>query len=311
MGRISQFNFLETVFPPFTNRNVKLLVDKANQHIAQHLRASKFYMIGARAEASFVNYRVDGDKALIHVDVEVGDEVVDSGVIHVSKFKEISKNPELQLTREAVLMGGTKKGTHVKVWLTPDSVYWEAARGRAYLEGFKRHDLVCSYDLLYVGIATKQDSYQRLIKDAHHGRLKVLSEEQARKTGAHPSDEIILFLFDIDQLGIQTISAEDPDINLFRGSEQARVVADAEKAFVKLLGPGYNTVKFRNYPKGEDGLYGLGLTNYAYVLNENIRFNTAQSIFKGAYSESGFDNRQDTIVVEGDNVELILAKAGE
>lgn len=311
VGRVSQFNFLQTIFPPFTNRNVQLLVNKANQHIAQHLRASKFYMIGARAEASFVNYKVDYENALIHVDVEVGDKIVDSGVIHVSKFDEISDNPALQLEREAVLMGGTKKGTHVKVWLTPDSVYWHSSRGVNYLEGFKRHDLVCCYDLLYVGIATQQDSYQRLIKGAHLGRLKVLSEESARKPGAHLSDEIILFLFDIEQLGLQTIAAEDPDVALFRGSDYKRIVADAEKAFVKLMDPGYNTVKFRSYPRGDDGLYGTGLTNYAYVLNENIRFSTAQSLFRGAYREGGFDSRQDTIVVEGDNVELVRAAAEE
>lgn len=307
MGRISQINFLQTIFPPFTNRNVALLVNKANQHIAQHLRQSKFYMIGARAQASFVNVRVDKEKALIHLDVEVGTEVVDSGVIHIGKFNGIALEPEIKITPEAVLLGGTKKGTHAKIWLTPDSVYWHVARGCDYLEGFKRHEQVCCYDLLYVGIATKQDSYQRLIGKAHHGRLRVLSEERARKPGAHPSDEIILFLFDLEPLGIQTIEVEDDDFSLFQGVEHNKVVADAEKAFVKLLDPGYNVIKFQNYPKGDDGLYDAGLTNYGYVLNENIRFRTANALFKGFYSEASFDNRQDFIFVEGDKVSLTFS----
>lgn len=307
MGRISQFNFLQTIFPPFTNRNVKALVDKANQPIAQRLRQSNFYMIGARAQASFVNCRVDKHNALIHLDIEVGNEVVDSGIVHVSKFEGISQNPRIQVTPEAILLDGSKKGTHAKVWLTPDSVYWNKARGCDYLEGFRKHEIVCDYDLLYVGIAKEQDSYQRLIKNAHHGRLRVLSEEQARKPGAHPSDEVILFLFEIEPLGLQQIGPEDDDFELFGGAHWKKVVADAEKAFVKLLDPSYNVVKFQNYPKGDDGLYGQGIDNYAYCLNENMRFRTANAMFKGAFSEQKFDNRQDTIMVEGDSVELHVA----
>lgn len=304
MSRISQFNFLQTIFPPFTNRNVKLLVQKANQHIAQHLRQSKFYMIGARAQASFVNTRVDEEKALIYLDIEVGNSIVDTGVINIEKFEGISQNPLINITSEAILLGGTKKGTHAKIWLTPDSIYWHLARGCNYLEGFSNHDAVCSYDLLYVGIAKEQDSYQRLIKNAHHGRLKVLSEERARKPGAHPSDEIILFLFDIEPLSIQQFGAEEEKFEMFQGVNQKRLVADAEKAFIKLLDPAYNITKFHNYPKGDDGLYEEGLTNYAYSLNENMNFKTANSIFRGGHSDVGFDNRQDYIIVEGDKVEL-------
>ncbi|SFN13216.1 hypothetical protein SAMN05660284_00623 [Formivibrio citricus] len=304
MGRKSQINFLKTIFPPFTNRNVELLVNKANQHVAQYLRQSKLYMIAARAQASFVNYRVDKKEGKIYLEIQVGSEVVDSGVIHLSKCSEIQDNSEIKLTGGAVLLGGTKKGTHVKVWLTPDSVYWHVARCTPYLEGFTRHDLVCDYDLLYVGIAKQQDSYQRLIKNAHHGRLRVLSEERARKPGAHPSDEIILFLYGIEPFSIQTITAEDDDYGFFQGAEPERVIADAEKAFVSLLNPHYNLTKFQSYPKGEDGLYGTGLNNYGYILNENFRFNTAAAQFKGFWSEAGFDNRQDAIFIEGDKVEL-------
>lgn len=261
-------------------------------------------MIAARAEANFVNHRVDMEKATIYLEVQVGTEVVDNGVIHLKKFTEIPDNSTIKVTNEAVLLGGTKKGTHAKVWLTPDSVYWHVARGHAYLEGFTRHDLVCNYDLLYVGIAKQQDSYQRLIKNAHHGRLRVLSEERSRKPGAHPSDEIILFLFDFEPFGIQTMTADDDDHEVFREAAPDRVIADAEKAFVSLLDPYYNVTKFQNYPKGNDGLYGLGLNSYGYILNENFRFNTATTLFKGFWSEVNFDVRQDSIFVEGDQVEL-------
>lgn len=108
----------------------------------------------------------------------------------------------------------------------------------------------------------------------------------------------------MEPLSFQQIGVEDNDFTLFRGVEQNRIVADAEKAFVKLLDPEYNITKFKNYPKGEDGLYDAGLSNYGYVLNENMRFATTNGLFKGFYSQSGFDNRQDSIFVEGDNVVL-------
>jgi hypothetical protein len=38
------------------------------------------------------------------------------------------------------------------------------------------------------------------------------------------------------------------------------VVADAEKAFVKLMDPQYNHVKFKGYPKGKQRLGRKGLT---------------------------------------------------
>lgn len=261
-------------------------------------------MIGARAQASFVNVRVDHEQALIHLEIEVGSVVVDSGVVHVGRFEGIARDPAIQVTPEAILIGGTRKGTHAKIWLTPDSIYWQLARGCSYLEGFKNHAKVCSYDLLYVGIAKQQDSYQRLIKNPHHGRLRVLSEEPIRKPGAHLSDEVVLFLFDFVPFGIQQISPDDEEVDLFYGADQRRVIADAEKAFVNLLDPEYNVVKFDQYPKGDDGLYGEGLTNYSYAIGENMRFTTSNGTFKGFYSDSNFDNRQDCITVEGDRVEL-------
>jgi hypothetical protein len=40
-------------------------------------------------------------------------------------------------------------------------------------------------------------------------------------------------------------------------------VADAEKAFVSLLKPEYNRIKYAGYPRGKDGLYKSGFANYA------------------------------------------------
>lgn len=308
--RTSQISFLETVFPPFTNRNVKTLTDKANQNVAEILKKSNFYMIGARAKASFANWKKIENSAKIMIDIQIGDDVVDSGIIDVSKFEAIQslENPIITITEDAILIGTTRKGTHAKVWLTPDSIYWKLSRGDTSLAGFDNHRTVCNYELLYVGIATKQDSYTRLLKKGHHVRQRILGEEPQRKAGAHVTDEIILFLFDIEPISIRSIGADDPEDAEFMFSvEQNRVISDAEKAFIKLLDPSYNTQKFANYPQGVDGLYDQGLDAYAYVLNENFVFNTKNAIFRGKHSDGGLDNHQDSIHVEGNNVELFIS----
>ena len=66
------------------------------------------------------------------------------------------------------------------------------------------------------------------------------------------SDETILFLFKVSLLVIQQFDPdhEFTDADLSGKIDNKRIVADAEKAFVSLLKPQYNIVKFGSYPKG-------------------------------------------------------------
>lgn len=308
MSRNTQMHRLETIFPPFTNRNIEDLRNKANVRIQEHLRKSKFYMIGGRAETNFVNFNVDFESAKIYVEIEVGAEIIDGGVIHVKKIPEITsgKFPIIHTTPQAILLEDERRSVTIS-WITPDSLYWNKARGADYLEGFNNAHKVCTYDLLYVGISTGQDAYKRLIKNAHHARLDILSREPQRKKGAHLSDEIILFLYEIDMLGIQVFNHEDDNFD-FLVPHSEKIVKDCEKAFVKILGPNYNEVKFREYPKGKDGLFDQGLDAYSYSLNESFVFKTSVGSFTGHYSEMGFDNRSDFISIEGEEVTLVIAK---
>lgn len=169
MSRISQITLLETVYPPFKNSNVGILTNRANENIAQQLRRSNFYMIGARSETVFTNYKVDKDNGIIHVSISVGGEILDSGSIIFSRIKEIEDIafPNIIFDKEAILIGTRSKGSllfQARLWLTPDSIYWNLSRGAEYLDGFHNHRAICKYDLLYVGIANNQDSYTRLLK---------------------------------------------------------------------------------------------------------------------------------------------------
>lgn len=88
--------------------------------------------------------------------------------------------------------------------------------------------------------------------------------------------------------------------------DKIRLIADAEKAFVHVMDSHYNTQKYRNYPKGTDGLAGLGLTGYGYVINEDITFETEKTSITGRYNMflSG-ERTPDMIFIEGDEVRLI------
>lgn len=104
----------------------------------------------------------------------------------------------------------------------------------------------------YVGIATKGDSFQRLIERAHEKRLSILTNESQIKPTARLSDEIILFLFDSVPLLIRSFSLEE-DFSEFGspppyGSNQPNI--DAEKALLFSWIRSTTRSSIRSSPKG-------------------------------------------------------------
>lgn len=305
-GRRVQMHFLETVYPPFTNSSEVFFEDKANQHIVESLRQSKLYMMAGRARATFVNAKFDEGKPILYLEVQVGEEIVDSGYIDVSEFDGLPNSKAYSITvREDKVLAISREEKQVRVWLTPDSLYWYAARGESFITGFSNYKEVCNYDLLYVGISKKRDSFVRLIEEAHEKRVKILSREPQRKAGANVSDEIVLFFYDIEPVRISAGVELAERFGNYNSDDHEKAIADAEKAFVSLMEPIYNDEKFRSYPKGQDGLYNSELDAYSYEINENFVFNTAVAEFNGVRAQSIlFDNRRDSIVVQGRRVEL-------
>jgi hypothetical protein len=112
----------------------------------------------------------------------------------------------------------------------------------------------------------------------------------------------MIFLFDIDSTNINIAYDEGELDDLLFQSDENTIVADAEKAFIKLMDTKYNHVKYTNYPKGVDGLSDSGLKRYAYTINEDITFRTNALEFNGAY---GITAKKDVILVEGDDVNVI------
>lgn len=201
-------------------------------------------------------------------------------------------------------------GSEVIDWFTTEKLIFDRSRGLPGVHGFSRFREAATYELLYVGIAKTGDTYQRLVQKGHTARQRILSNEPQRLPGARVADEIYLFMYSLSPLFVRTIGDDgklfgQSDLDLT--NEPKRIVADAEKAFVSLLKPQYNVVQFKNYPKGDDGLYGAGLDRYGYVIAENVTFNTAHGAFRGG-RDSRFgaaSNGADGLFVDGDTTVLM------
>ncbi|WP_439831140.1 hypothetical protein [Aeromonas caviae] len=301
---------LELVFPPISNQEAYWLKD---QPAATLMRASDFYMIGGKAKSKFTNLSACEETMIVSFDLCIGDDVKGSGAIEVPRLKAV-ENYEgdkfgVGAGAEAIQIFYEKDGCNYLIErFTPENILWHRSREIAGVSGLDNYkDLFC-YDLLYVGIAKKGDTYERLIKNGHHARLDILANEPQRYPGARVTDEIFLFLFRLNPLFVTTFGP-DAEIDLDFAYDHKRIVADAEKAFVSLLQPNYNTVKFSQYPKGADGLHNSKLDRYTYSIGEAITFNTAHGKIKGGRNRNsgGLTNEADFIFVDKNSSRLFIS----
>lgn len=312
----SKITFLETVYPPISNQEAVWLQNDPD--VEALLRQSDFYMIGGRAEAKYLNLVIDPETYVTTFDFAIGSDFHDPVEIRFRDLPAVAESKAESFWIEAgdkiirVWDGPiSKPGSNVLEWFTTEKLIWDRSRGRAGIERFDRYGEAATYDLLYVGIAKVGDSFDRLISNGHRARMEILGNEPQRYLGARVTDEIYLFLFNVQPLIMTTFEPghdfESEDFN--DAYDQKRIVADAEKAFVSLLKPEYNVVKFASYPKGADGLYGSDFVRYGYAICEAISFNTAHGRIRGSRdATTGFiTNDADSIFVEGNTVKLFVS----
>jgi hypothetical protein len=264
-----------------------------------------------------VDLKADRANRILHFGVKLASEAPDPVSLHLERLpclmKEKGTSYYLEAGEKVVrLQDAPSSAPDCKVLdqFTTERLLLERARNHPAIEGLERLRDFSTYDLLYVGIAKAGDSFARLIGRGHKARMDILSNEPQRYPGARVTDEIYLFLFEVDPLVITTyeLSHDFSDFDFGPRVDVKRVVADAEKAFVSLLKPEYNIVKFHSYPRGADGLYGSDLERYGYVIGETLAFNTAHGRIKGCHEPyGGVSNAADCILVEGDNVSLLVS----
>ncbi len=308
----SAFAHLEMVDAPISNGQAAFLEEMGND--LPHLRRSDFYMLTARPAARFENIVYDVENSTLHFDICVGANLRDSGALRYALEPNYDAfEGSLALSANADLISATDNATgEAFMAYTPDSMLWWKSRSRPGISGLTRARELFSFDLLYVGIAKEGDSYSRLIERGHKQRAQILAKELQRVAGARVADETYLFFFEVNPTIVRMLdpAIEINDGDLDQTAPLKRYVADAEKAFVTLLKPGYNKTLYQNYPRGSDGLYGEGLVRYGYAVAEEMILNTPNGQICGArapFCDLPWSNRADTILIEGDVVQLLKA----
>lgn len=301
---------LDLVCPPISNSLAAKLV--GNEVAEAIIRQSDFYIIGGRPQATFKDFCADPKTGRLHFSLGVAGGKSDSGSILLEQLPYIKEGPDELNIR--VRCEGSQIGIFVKcedgneeiiAAFTPDDVLMRRGRKENLIGGLDAYIDLATYDLLYVGIAKKGDTYDRLFAKGHQARMQILANEPQRYPGARVSDETYLFAFKVEPLLLKVFGPdsdiEDEDLNFSYDSK--RLVADAEKAMVSLLKPEYNSTLYPNYPKGKDGLYGTGLTAYSYAISEGMAFRTAYGAIKGGRERNiTMSNEADFIMVKGDAV---------
>lgn len=304
------FATLDLVCPPIPNSLATMLV--GNEDAKKVIGQSDFYMIGGRPQATFDDFRKEPEKARFHFSLSVAGGGKDVGYIRLDWIPYVRNSHDdlpiriIYMESEIAVFAISNAGEDELIaCYTPDEVLMRRGRKEPLIGGLDGYLDLATYDLLYVGIAKKGDTYDRLFAKGHQARMFILANEPQRYPGARVSDETYLFAFRVEPLLLKTFGPsseiEDGDIDL--SYDPKRLVADAEKALVSLLKPQYNNVLYPNYPKGKDGLYGEGLDAYSYSISEGMAFRTAYGTIKGgreAYMT--MSNEADFIMVKGDVV---------
>lgn len=313
---VSKISHLELVVPPLSSQEAFKLKD--DHRAERQMRESDFYMIAGKAAYRFQldPGSIDVKRGIVSLAIMSGDAEMDRGTLTLGDLPFCSDRGvsdfRFAFTEEQIFLidgDSVPESERLVNSFTPEGLLWARSRNVSGITGFDRFQQLSAYDLLYAGIAKVGDSYDRLIAKGHEARMNILSNEPQRAAGARVADEIFLFLFRVQPLFLTVFSSDHgfmDDDDLDPSVERKRIVADAEKAFVHLLQPQYNTVKFKNYPKGTDGLVGSGLARYGYTLAEALTFHTPMGRFRGGrHPVAGFvTNYADLIFIEGNHVDL-------
>lgn len=285
-------NDLRLVYPPFSNQEGDWFYKDVE--VREYVKNSKLYMIVHRPELKFKDciYKAIGHG---YFEFRFVMENNESEIIRISA-KEIVD--EIGNERGSVILElgdkfirTTNEDTgEVLSWYTVDKMIYDILHDKVELLKGSRDSIkeFWKFDLLYVGISKKHDSFSRLFKNAHHKRLKILTNESQKTKESRLTDEVMMLLFEIKSINIKTLDASMSveDFLSNKIADDLKVLADAEKAFVHFLEAKYNEVMFSNYPECEDGLYDEKYERYSYAIAEDISLCTGKGIFNGAYGHS-------------------------
>jgi hypothetical protein len=316
----AQINFLKLVYPPISNQEAEWMKD--DPEVIEELKKSNLYMIVQRHESKFHLFNENEmsenfiDNFSIKFKYTVGDISDDVEINLTILFKELNINIdkynfEFELGKKLIRIWKCDLETNERIdvvdWFTTEKILWDKWREHPAIFGLDNYREFSNYYLHYVGISKKDDSWKRLVIKPHDKRLRILSNENSIASQSRLTDELILLFFKIEPLEIQVYDEKNTDDFLYgMNIDNKKIIADAEKAFIQVLDSKYNAVKYKNYPKGEDGLYNEGLTRYGYIVGESMTLTTDKEEVRGdALSKYTFYESADMIMIEDDEVTIV------
>lgn len=296
-------NQLQLVYPPISNQSAEWLWD--DKVVREYVKRSKIYMLAQKQEVLFDDYSIDTEEFTFEFSLKIGDQKQPNLAIRCNDLVDCyDKNIEFEIGPQIFKIWDRDKPPSEEpiFWATTEKLLYDLWRGHYPIKGDIDLRKLTKYNIYYVGISNKQDSFSRLFKNGHKNRTKILSNERQITPTGRLTDEIYIFLFDIKEIQLITsLSFEEPV-----PTPKEWLIADAEKAFVNFLKSKYNDIQFKKYPEGADGLYGKGFDTYSYMIDEDIEFYNDQARFVGVHNYyAHFSGSPSFILTRGDQAELI------
>lgn len=308
----SQLHDLELVYPPISNQEAEWV--KKDKKVLKELSKSNLYFIGQKPETFF-----SFDESSVMEKIEEEQRIYfkyHSGTLESSGYIDLQVllkrdniatiNLEIELGEKLIRIWNCEN-SEVLEWFTTDKILYDKNRKMPAIIGFEDFAKFYVYNLHYVGISKKGSSFSRLVIKPHDKRLRILSNEHPLNIGSRVTDEIVHFFFRIKSVEIKMF-LEEKDFDEIGKNEldnYLAIIADAEKAFVKILNAKYNEVKFENYPISRDGLYPTSIEKHTFSIDEDVTFITDTNTIRGARKRMDSLRQGDFIAISKDNVELI------
>jgi len=317
----TQIHLLELVYPPISNQEAEWL--KNDIDVIEQIKKSKLYFIAQKIKTEFkfkknVTDILEKDKKIEFSLNSVNHSI--TGIIDIIKLLQHHNlklddfdDIEIELGEKLIRIWLIQKGVEniILDWFTTEKILFDFSKYKNnFIIGLKGFREFTKYDLHYIGISKKDDSFKRLVIKPHDKRLRILSNEHPKSKHSRVTDEIILFFFNINSLEIKQYLQDDEFDELGENEleDWTRIIIDAEKAFVKVLNSNYNKIKFDKYPVSIDGLYKSSVERYTYSINEDIEFITKDTSIYGERNDAFAKSNADFILIDKKSKEVQLNK---
>ena len=281
-------NSLKLVGGPYSNQECEWL--EIETEFRDYVLVSKLYMLAQKEEAFYQNFNSNVDEGELHFQIVMSGQ---SPVDCILKYSQIEDELSAEGISGIAIYSGEKiikfvgqkdNEEVVPVYWTPEQLLQKIDDLPVQLSS-EIPDEYYTYDLYYVGISHKGDSFSRLFDQGHKARSRILGNEHPKRTGARITDELFIFLFTFENMQIASVGPEG-DIDAFadlvaspKMVPDSQLAKDCEKAFIKVLDTKYNRVKYKDYPKSEDGIDWTKFVFGSYGIKERISFNVPGETF--------------------------------